>query len=296
MSKLFRNYFLILLFAPLFLFTSCEDVIELKLDDGKSMLTVNAVLTNQNKRQYIMLNMSVGFFDEINTYPPYDADSVYLTNQDGKVFNFEPISSGQYTFLPTGGDTFKIGDTYKLTIKKGTEEWYESVSQMRRIAPLDSITYEYTEGGFGGNKGYLAEFHAIDPLGVGDCIWVKTYVNGIFINDPNRINVAYDAAFSPGGNNDNLKYIPPIRFVNINDFANPYQVGDKIKIELLSISEGLFYYLREAQAQITNGGLFATPPANVRSNIEVIKGPTGAKALGYFNMSAVSEMEIEIVP
>jgi len=62
----------------------------------------------------------------------------------------------------------------------------------------------------------------------------------------------------------------------------PFQVGDRIKIEVCSITEDNYYFYNEMVTQINNGGLFANPPANVRTNVMNRNPGSAKKAVGYF--------------
>lgn len=273
-------------------FSSCEDVIDIDLDEGTPQLAVDAIITNELKPQVIKLTKSIPYFQKADNFPAVDADSVYITDNNGKTFLFAPTGNGTYTFNPSGNDTFAVGNTYLLTIK-AEGSTYTAASKLQPVAPIDSLTYEFSPAVFGFKAGFYVEFHAIDLLGTGNCTWVRTYRNDTLYGKPEQINVAYDAAFAPGGANDFIKFIVPIRFLAINDGDRPYIENEKVKVELLSISEDFYYFLREAQAQISNQGLFATPPANVRTNVRNTN-PNGPKPVGFFCVSAISAKEVVI--
>ena len=95
-----------------------------------------------------------------------------------------------------------------------------------------------------------------------------------------------------------VDFIPPIRGqINPNDkdandkSVSPYVPGDSIYVEINSITVAAFDYLHEVSIQTDRPGgfseLFARPIANVSTNI-VNVNPTGKKALGFFNVAAVT--------
>ena len=102
------------------------------------------------------------------------------------------------------------------------------------------------------------------------------------------INVTENAG-SDGS--DGLLFIPPVRFFSINDFSRPYEFGEKTKVQIWSINKNTLSFLNQVSNQINNGGLFAVPPSNVRTNIESTSPEISKKAIGYFSISMVSSIE-----
>ena len=135
-------------------------------------------------------------------------------------------------------------------------------------------------------------------MGTGDTYWIKSFKNGLFLNKPQELNIAYDAAFAAGGNVDGLIFIPPIRDTinpfdeDENDnFLSPFEDGDSVYVELHSITQEAFRFFQQVQIQTNRPGgfaeLFAQPLANVPTNI-VNGGPDlDVLALGFFNVAAV---------
>ncbi|MEL6864935.1 MAG: DUF4249 domain-containing protein [Bacteroidota bacterium] len=290
-------------------FIACEDVVDVDLAEGTSQLNVDAWLDNRPQTQEIRLTQSKTYFDDGNPEPVLDAN-VVVTDSEGTEYVFEDADrDGRYTWQSIDGTAFgKIGLDYFLSIETG-EESYVASSSMNRVPPIDSITYEFEEEGLGTPEGYYAEFFSRDFSGPGDTYWIKTYKNGIFLNKPGEINIAFDAGFSAGGNVDGLIFIPPIRFAinrvpDSGDDAEddnqvpPYDIGDDIRVEIYSIPLDAFTFLEQARNQLTNEGLFATPLANVPTNIFNAAGevPVERQAVGYFTVSAVSSLETTVMP
>ena len=53
---------------------------------------------------------------------------------------------------------------------------------------------------------FIVSFFARDPFGAGDTYWIKTYKNGSFLNKPQELNIAYDAAFDGGSASDGIVF------------------------------------------------------------------------------------------
>jgi hypothetical protein len=58
--------------------------------------------------------------------------------------------------------------------------------------------------------------------------------------------------------------------------------GDTLRVELQSIPRDYYYFLNEMTTQINNVGLFATSPANVRTNVRNTQAGSSKTAVGYF--------------
>lgn len=272
--------------------SSCQDVIDLQTEAGPSQLVVDGWITNQAGSQRIRLTKSGGYFDNSPAKPALGA-TVRVTDDQGTAYEFRDLKGdGNYVWQPTANQPLgRIGGKYRLSVKFEGEE-YQAATEIRRVPPIDSIGYEYKEPTVvpadAPKKGYLAEFYAKDPQGVGDCYWVKFSKNGQLYNKPNAITLAYDAAFSPGSASDGLQFILPIRqSITPDNGTQLYAEKDTIKVELHAISLETYYFLFQVRQESSNQGLFAVPPANIPTNV-VNTRSAGPKALGFFGASAVS--------
>ncbi|MFM8914425.1 MAG: DUF4249 domain-containing protein, partial [Flammeovirgaceae bacterium] len=299
---------------------ACETVINPELKTAEPLLVVDAWVTNKPGSQTIVLSQSQAYFD--NTLPPpVSSATVTVVENGNKTYTFteETSRKGYYTWRPTGAEVFgAVGNSYKLTIQVNGEV-YEASSKMGPVPPVDSIVYKKNEPDQSNPDFYRAQFYAKDVIGRGDTYWIKTYKNGILLNKPSELNVAYDAGFDAGGpfysryatengrivkakdGSDSIiwaTFIPPIRNrmnpndTDANDKAlSPYVPGDSAYVEIHSITLAGFTYLRQLGEQTNRPGgfaeLFSRPLANISTNISN-KNPNGKKALGFFNVAAVS--------
>ncbi|MER3328745.1 MAG: DUF4249 family protein [Candidatus Kapaibacterium sp.] len=111
---------LILILLSAMFFASCEDVIDVDLEDGKPQLTVDAILSNLDEPQYVRLTMSGDYFDVSSVTPVTDA-LVELTDSDGNSYTFKtPDSNGKYE-LESQFDTLVVGREYFLKITHNNE-------------------------------------------------------------------------------------------------------------------------------------------------------------------------------
>jgi hypothetical protein len=107
------------------------------------------------------------------------------------------------------------------------------------------------------------------------------------------MNLAFDMAGSPNSQDGGL-FIWPIRYGALNDFRSPYSVGDKVRVEIHSITPETYYWLQLIRNENQNGGLFATPPSSIGTNIFNFNPSKRTNVAGFFCMSAVSRSVIAV--
>lgn len=280
-------------------FTSCEDEISPKLEKANPILVIDAWLTDQPGNQVIIISETQPYFD--NTLPPgVSGADVSVTDDGGNIFSFQEDSAvkGKYVWTPQPSEIFgETGRAYTLKVDYNGESFVSS-SRIGRVPVIDSLTFTFEKKNSFRPDSYLADFWATDLQGPNDTYRIKTWKNGVLLNKPSELNLAYDAGFSAGGNFDGVTFITPIRQAinpfeedGTNGFLSPYAPGDSIYVEIHSISLEAFNFLSEVAIQTDRPGgfseLFATPLSNVTTNISN-EDPNGEPVLGFFNVAAVS--------
>ena len=275
---------------------SCQDVIQIDVPQGPTQLSVDGRITNQATAQTIRLSESAPYFDNSPAKPVLGA-TVSVTDERGKVFSFKDLkNNGYYVWQPASArDTLgRIGGVYSLLIKSGSDE-YVAKTKINRVPKIDSVTYFAEKPPVapqnGPKEGYIAEFFGRDPVGEGDCYWIKSAKNSKLFSKADQIQLAYDAGFSPGAATDGLRFILPIRRSISREL---FSEKDTVKVELHSITLENYFFLFQVQQESQNGGIFATPPANIPTNV-INRNPNGRKAVGFFGGSAVSLFQTVVV-
>src|SRR5690606_21449845 len=105
------------------------------------------------------------------------------------------------------------------------------------------------------------------------------------------IITAADNAFNGDGTGDGELFIVPSR----ENLSRPLRSGDQVRVEVLTITEDLFYFLFLVRDQLNNQGLFAVPPTNIPSNVFCINN-NDVKVLGNFTMCGKAETQVINVP
>lgn len=295
MKSIFK--FLLFIFSALAL-TSCEDVIQVKLDEGSKLYVIDAFVTDQRTSQTIRVLTNDSYF-AVREAPPVSGAIVILKDLTAnKTYNFNYTGNGNYVFNTTAADTMcKVGHQYELNVTIDGLT-YSSLTVQKRTAMIDSISAEVIgESGFGGKRNdstYFCNLWAREKVDKNtDYYLVKTFRNDTLFFGASDINVCIDGtggAVTEAGGIDSLDFTPPATLLSFKRYVK----GDVCKVEVHSISRETYFFFIQAAAQITNGGLFATTPENVKTNINT---PVEAKikGVGWFNVATVTSKS-KLVP
>jgi hypothetical protein len=273
-------------------FTSCEDVVQVKLDQGSKLLVVDAFINDMRSTQKVRLTYTDSYFSGQNPPGAVGAKVVLNDLTNNKVFTFTDIGNGDYNYNINTPDTIGyVGHNYQLQITYNGYV-YTSLQTEHRTTSVDSIGIKYSSGDAFNKQGYYCEMWAFDKPGpVSDYYWIKAFRNGVFFNKGSEINVAIDGASGSGA--DGFLFIPPIAR-GITPTGEVYQSNGVCRAEIHSLSKETYYFLTQVKSQTTNSGLFATTPENIQTNITT---PAGCplQAIGWFNVAAVGFLE-RVVP
>lgn len=265
-----KRYPILFLLATIIGLSSCQDVIDVKLDQGPALLAVDGYITNQPGPYTITISKTAAYFTNAAT-PRVSGALVTITDNEGTVDTLMEVQPGNYVTKKLQG---KIGNNYQLRIKAEGQE-YTAQAQIMDVPKIDSLMQEFKEKTSTFDEGYYIQYFGQELQGEGDYYRFKIYKNDTLLNKPEDLTVT-DDSFVDGN------YISGIV---MND--KPFKVGDKIRVETCTLNEDNYYFFSELSTQINNGGIFANPPANVRTNI-INVDPKGPKAVGYFGGMGVS--------
>lgn len=287
MKKLFLGIF------ALSVFCSCEDVITVEPELGKTQLSVDAFLNNKNEPQVIYLKKTKQFFEDV-AQEVFVADSVYVRDSRDSIYVFEsPLNDGVYSW----DDSVMVseGRTYELVIKADSFT-YTATSYANSVPQIDSLNWQYVPAGLGQQNGsYAIELVARDLAGQFDYYWIRFLKNGVYDTRLAGLNISVDGTFSETGQGDGKLFIPPISTLVAYNVEDSIKLGDEVAYEIWSISSQTFSFWQEVSNQAIQGGgigaLFATPTSNIRTNIV---SPSNAElednAVGWFSTSVVSRV------
>lgn len=252
--KLRKYLYLALLFFSL---TSCEDVLEIDLNEADARVVIEAQLNDLSTSQQIRISQTVPFAAAVKSKAITDAQ-VIVTDNQGRTYAFRHQDDGMYSqvnFLPVAGRT------YKLEVRVG-EALYEANCTMPAYVAVDSV-------------GVIKEK-----------IFKDDYYFATFkFNDPAEQEnyYKYDLAIQKGA----LKFAAVFndkfndgRYVThqIGDRDEDIFPGDSLTVRRYCVDKAVYKFWNEFQ--MTNPGSAA--PANPSSNIS-------NHALGYFSVASAKE-------
>lgn len=255
--------------APLILM-SCEDPIEVELETGSTLLVVDGWITDQPGPHKVILSTTSPYFDN-NATPRKSGAEITITDDEG---NIEVLNESQPGVYITGND-FRgvVGKKYYLHIQI-RDEFYEAETAINRPAQIDSLKNIYKEKTIMAKEGFYVQYNGPEATGVGDFYRFKIFKNDQLLNKPENLIVVQDR-LSDG-----------VYFKDVQFHSEPFNLSDRIRIETWSITEDAYYFYAEMRDQIQNGGMFADPVANIRSNIK--SDPENlVQAVGFFGGASV---------
>lgn len=250
-----------------FLFSSCKDVIDLKLDQSPQNIVIEANLTNRFESQLIKISLTKPFSDD-NTIIPVRNAMVTIKEENGLTYTLkESLVSGVYSSIPFKG---KAGLIYTVQISANGKT-YTAKSTLPQPVLLDSVTV--TELAFFTSK--------------------KKYIQVSYHDTPNLGN-QYNYVLTINDKVSNAYYVDTDRF---NDGKNVIKTifnadpelkkGDKVMIDFQCIEMNIYRYFYSI-SQISGNGGPPTAPSNPDSNFD-------NGALGYFSAHTTQKVSI-IIP
>jgi hypothetical protein len=271
-------------------FTSCEDVIDVKLsDENLNLIGCEANITTQ-EQPTVFLYKSLRVNEDV-AYPGISGAVVVLSDDANPANQItlqeNPSKPGHYS-VPEGKSYLGIaGREYTVTIKT-TDLTLTAKDKLTKVEPIDSMVVEPS---LRGNKRFLGIFtYGKEPKGLGNYYKWDVYVNDTLIHDADRISIASDE-FVDGN------YISKLEiFTDFYDTNKPedrlLRLKDTIQVRQTSISEFVYNYYFQVVNQSSTGGLFSVPPANIKSNFT---SSDGKPVLGLFTARDVSSSEQVVV-
>ncbi|RZA02926.1 MAG: DUF4249 domain-containing protein [Sphingobacteriaceae bacterium] len=242
------------------LFTGCEKVIDLKLNNAAPQLVIEGNVTNQSAVHTVKISQSVPFTDS-NKFPAVSGAVVTINDDRGNFYNLTETSPGIYsTPRFTGRTNYK----YTLTVTVNGQT-YTASSVMPPFVRFDNLTYK--DSFFDSNKKIMT-IHYQDPPNSANQYHYIIYIDGVQIK--NNVLV----------NNDNFtngRYVDEDLFQRDNDIL----VGNVVTVEAQCIDNNVFTYLFSLSEQLSGGPkpTPSNPPSNLSNN-----------ALGYFSAHTTQKL------
>jgi hypothetical protein len=289
---------LFLLASFVLAFSSCEDVVQIKLDEGSKLYVIDAFVNNLRTDQVVRINNNSSYFSATSPSGVSGANVVLMDLTDNKSYVFNYTSNGNYVYSLALTDTLaKVGHTYSLMVQIDGA-LYAATTEQKRPSSIDSISVTIDDGSFGfgapsntKDTTYLWILYAKDKSDArSDYYWVKTYRNDTLFSEASDLNLNIDGTGGEITNSpaDSLEFTAPSTLLGFKS----YKRNDRCRVEIHSLMKETYNFFVQAQTQINNGGLFATTPENVKTNLSSPKGKT--KAVGWFSVASVATKSVVI--
>ena len=257
----------LLILIALLLF-GCEKVIDVDLNEASPEIVIEANLSDYTNNAELKLTKTGSYFGETPIEKITDA-TVLIENEFGETFNLDEIEDG---FYRTEDVVFKSGVTYNLSVSVETEK-YESSSKLNQVVLIDSLKYYFDEGFVFLDAGYIVKIYFNDPPDENNYYRIKVFENDTLRNNTEDLFV-FDDRLIDG------------QSLEVNMRGVIFDLGDTVSIQLVSLDEGAYEYLKTFQ-ELINVNAGSAAPANPTSNIT-------NGALGYFSAWSADEKTVII--
>jgi hypothetical protein len=255
---------------------SCEDVIDVDLNDAPPRLVVDGFIElneDGTTTTEVLLTRSAPFFQETN--PPVTDAVVRIVDGNGVNYNLTHLGDGVYS--PTGVLAIQDNLPYELIIQDQGQEYRATETLVRTVTQGD--IEQNTIETFGDEVIEITAFYN-DPPGLGDAYLFE------YIDENNYQVDARDDEFSDGNRNPNIFFI------------EKEDIGTQAELTIKGINQETLLYFETLLQQADQGGggnPFGTQPATVRGNI-VNQNNRDNFAFGYFRVSQVFRLDYTIQP
>lgn len=248
----------------LLLLFSCEEVIEIDLNESNPQWVIEAQVDDQDQLARVNISQTGSYF-EPKDFAPGTGASVILEGADR--YDLAEIEPGKYQ---AGNIDLKLLEQYKLAVELDGKT-YEGFSTLQAPVQIDSLSVEFRSGAF--DEGYYLRAEFTDPPGIRNYLRFEFMVNGV-----SRPDIAlYDDSFTDGNQ------------VAFPLFINPFSKGDLVEVKVHALDFAAYRYwtgLSEILG-LGNGGGESAAPANPPSNLS-------NDALGYFSVSSITKVSVKI--
>lgn len=277
-AQFFRNL-VVLVLISVFL-ASCQEEVILPLGEREAPVTVfEAYWTDQAAYNEVKVSLSKDYYDSSDYQPVSDADVYIQAKSDGEVIPFIFIS-GIGSYRPANpGQTGRIGESYKLTVRI-EDQVFESEGVLLEPPQLDSVTWRFEEERLFRDEGYYIKVYGKIPFTTDNNYRIRVIENDTLKNQREDY-LLFDDAFG-------LSF-----FEQGLELGYTFQEKDRVRLELFRLNQSAYDYLSQLVNLLFNdGGLFSPPPQNPTSNIRVVEGE--GDVLGYFMVSPVLSRNLVI--
>jgi len=255
-------------FLILFVFFSCERVIDVDLNEANPQIVIEGNLSYNHGELEVQISKTGSYF-ATTPIEKVDNAEVFLENSAGTRIEAEAFGNGVYKIE---GYPMQQKKEYQLFIEAEGQK-YEAKSTLFPAVKIDSLGFEYQPDVRFFEGGYRLLLYFSDPPAEGNYYRIKVHKNGVLLNDVDDLIVFDDSGLNGKG-------------IQVTLRRQLFDLGDTASVQLMSIDENAFLYFTTFR-EMANTNPGSPAPANPISNFS-------NGALGYFSAWSFEEKEIII--
>ena len=268
----------ILCLLTVVLLEQCTEKIDIKLANNQPRLVVEGMVTNEATVKTIRLSTTTDYF-YTQVAPAVTQAKVTLTDDKTTVTLIEnPANSGIYVTpaIYTGIPGAKYTLNVELQNAINGQKVFSASETMPKAYSPDSIQMIY-HADYGKSGSWETQLYLQDPPGA-NFYSFRGYRNDTLVTDTlSNVRISDDKFY-----NDRYVKGMPTLFWSQEHASEKINVGDKIKLQVGSITKEYYTFLDELKQEVDpKNPLFSGPSANVSTNIS-------NGGYGYFSVCAVS--------
>jgi len=250
------------------LFSGCEKVIDVDLNEANPAVVIEANLTNSTNFAEVLLTKTGSYFGDSPIEQISDA-SVIIKDEFGSDFVLNEVEKGLYR---SDKILFQPEVTFQLSVEVESEK-FESSSRLNPAVLIDSLVYYYDEGFAFLDAGYIVKIYFIDPPEKSNYYRIKIFENDTLRNSTEDL-IVFDDRLIDG------------QSLEVTLRGVIFEPDDTVSIQLISLDEGAYEYFHTFY-ELINVNPGSAAPANPTSNIS-------NDALGYFSAWSADEKTVII--
>lgn len=296
MLKTHKNNILFAVLSSLLIlmvFSACEEVIDLELNDpGFQRIVVEGNITTEYGHQELRLTRTLSYFANELVPPLLNIDAKIVEEGSGLEFPLS-LSNDSLGIYQTEEMACKVGETYSLIIDHEGQS-YKATSYLDTVPDIDSVSTEYFVFHiFGRIMGqYRVKISLFEPDPEGQIYSMYVYLNDTLYTKEISTMV-YFADYQL-----NNMYWPEFDLFDLAQFSFPQEdiIWDTntVRLELFSVSQDELLFLNALAAEsYGNGSIFSGPPANIPTN--VFNATEGIDGVGFFGASDKYVIETTLI-
>ncbi|WMN11946.1 DUF4249 family protein [Marivirga salinae] len=279
-----RNKILSLVFAVL-LSWSCQEVIDLDLEQSETRLVIEGEIVDKNSIQRIKISQSLNYYDTGNMKPVSNAEISLLDAKDNLISNF--IYNSEDSLYQTFDSlSLDVGSEYKIQISVNGE-LLEAKGEILENPTLDSIYYLSEEDLQNLGQPVIGEGYFMFVNGRLNNEGIEYFKLDITVNDTlrNSRGALSNSVLTSEFFGKEFRSLP---------VPGSFEEKDTVDLELYTLNEDVYqYYVEFINLLFNDGGVFSPPPVNPSTNIKNLTNPEN-EPLGFIQFSSVQRRSLII--